>query len=122
MPISYAIDQPKNLVRTRCTGAVRFPEVLEHFDQLQSDPDRPWSLNVLLDFSGLATSPGAPEARGVAYRIQHMVDFGFGRCAVVAAEEREVAVARLFQELCGPAFTQVRVFPESSDAEAWVTQ
>jgi hypothetical protein len=33
MPISYAIDRTTNLVRTRSTGAARFPEVLEHFHQ-----------------------------------------------------------------------------------------
>lgn len=89
MSISYALDRPKSLLRTTCTGEVRFPEVLAHFDQLQRDPERPWRLDVLLDFAGLRTPPGVPEVRGVAFRIQHVLDFGFARCAVVAGDEGE---------------------------------
>jgi len=122
MPISYTLDRSRSLVRTRCTGEVRFPEVLAHFDHLQRDPERPWQLDVLLDFSGLATTPGIPEARGVAYRIQHKLDFGFERCAVVAGGESEVKAARMFQEMCRTAFTQVQIFPDTSAAESWLAR
>ena len=122
MPISYVIDRPRHLVRTRCTGEVRFPDVLSHFDQLQKDPERPWQLDVLLDFSGLVTTPGVPEVRGVAYRIQHVVDFGFERCAVVADSGPEIQAAQLFQEMCATGFTRVEIFPDASAAEHWLAR
>jgi hypothetical protein len=122
MPISYVIDRPRGLVRTICTGEVRFPDVLSHFDQLQKDPDRPWRLDVLLDFSGLLTTPGVPEVRGVAYRIQHVIDFGFERCALVAEQGPEIETARVFREVCGTRFSRVEVFPDAPSAEQWLAQ
>ncbi len=48
MPVTYEIDRARQLIHTRCVGAVVLDEVRRHFADLTLDPQCPERLDVLL--------------------------------------------------------------------------
>src|SRR5262249_57194633 len=84
MPITYQIDKSRGIIRTRCVGDVRLPDVLAHFRQLQIDDDRPSRLDVVLDLTDTTTLPSSEQLREVSEAIRRIQkDLQFGACAIV---------------------------------------
>ena len=72
MPVTYQIDKPQGLIRTKCAGAVALEEIVEHFRTLETDPECPDRLNVLLDLSDQTSMPTAEKLRGVVREINRV--------------------------------------------------
>lgn len=88
MPITYEIDPPKHLIRTRCFGDVNPKEIAKHFRELAQDTERPELLNVLLDLTGETSVPETEDLREVTYHLKELVrGVRFGACAIVAYNE-----------------------------------
>jgi hypothetical protein len=121
MPVIYQIDQAKGLIRTRCVGNVTFAEVMDHFSALARDPDCPRRLNVLLDLSESASSPGSAQLAAVAQAIGRIGDrVRFDACAIVAGADVLFGMARMFEVVAGEHFSVTRAFREVGEAETWL--
>ncbi len=79
MPVTYEIDKGNGIIRTRCSGAVTFPDVVEHFQTLERDADCPRSADVVLDLRELTSLPTNNQLRSV----------GEGPCVLVGPRNRE---------------------------------
>ena len=122
MPIEYRIDYDWNLVRTRCSGEVTLQQVLDHFDRLEQDPDRPPRLHVLLELTGLVTAPRSDELQAVARRINRLADLRFGLCAILVDRDLIFGIARIFVAFAEGRFEAVQVFKSAVAAEAWLAE
>jgi len=122
MPVTYKIDHSRGLIRTKCSGAVTFEEVLDHFQVLQGDPECPACLSVLLDFSELQTTPDSAQLRTVNHAIASIRSrVQFDVCAIVATTDVMFGIGRMFEILAEKQFRVIHVFRSVTDAEAWLT-
>jgi hypothetical protein len=122
MPIEYRIDHDWHLVRTRCTGTVTLQQVIDHFDQLERDRERPQRLHVLLELTGLVTAPRSDELQAVAARIERLADLRFGLCAIVVDRDLIYGIARIFAAFAETRFEAMQVFKSAAAAEAWLAE
>ena len=121
MPVVYVIDREQNLIRTRCIGDIKLPEVLEHFRTLQRDPDCPDWLDVFLDLREIASLPFTVEINTVAQEISTTKSrVQFKICAVVAASDAMFGMMRMFSVVAERYFSAVRVFRTGLEAEEWL--
>ena len=122
MPIEYQIDHDWELVRTRCSGAVSLQDVIEHFDKLEQDRERPPRLHVLLLLDELETAPRSDELQAVARRINKLTTLRFGLCAIVVDRDLIYGIARVFAALAESRFEAMQVFRSVTAAEAWLAE
>ncbi|MFI5211000.1 MAG: hypothetical protein ACHQ2E_11190 [Gemmatimonadales bacterium] len=122
MPIEYRIDHDWGLVRTRCTGEVTLQEVIEHFDVLERDPDRPPRLHVLLQLTGMLTLPRSDELQAVAGRMNRLTTLRFGVCAILVDRDIVYGIARMFAAFAESRFESVQVFKSAEAAETWLAE
>ena len=121
MPVTYTIDKPLKLIRTRCAGDVKLEEVLEHFQVLARDPDCPKRLDVLLDLRDMTSLPGIDELRDVARTIAGVRDMvAFGACAIVATRDPLFGMTRMFEVFAEDYFVASRVFRDVREAWTWL--
>ena len=121
MPVVYTIDREQNLIRTRCAGNLKLPEVLEHFRTLQRDPECPEWLDVFLDLRETTSLPFTLEINSVAQEISKTKSkVHFKICAVVAASEAMFGMMRMFSVVAERYFSAVRVFRSAHEAEEWL--
>lgn len=122
MPIEYRIDHDWELVRTRCTGQVTLQEVIEHFDVLERDPERPPRLHVLLQLTGMLTLPRSDELQAVAARMKRLTTLRFGVCAILVDRDIVFGIARMFAAFAESRFESVQVFKSAEAAETWLAE
>ncbi len=121
MPITYRIDRSRQLILTRCVGAVVLDEVRRHFVALGQDPECPERLDVLLDLSEMTTVPVSEQLRTVTNDIAHLrPDIQFGTCAIVAATPALFGMARMFEVLAAPYFSAMAVFRTEAEGVIWL--
>ncbi len=121
MPIIYRYDEHARRLVTHCEGGVRFQEVIEHFRQLGRDPRIKANSDVVLDLSFQTALPTLEQLDDIAAMIEDAAELvPFGRCAVVAAEDRVHDLGRAFQGFTWPLFTGIKVFRHNTDAIVWL--
>ena len=122
VPVTYEISGDPGLIRTRCTGAVSFREVLDHFRALETDPSLPGRLDVLLDLAETTSLPESDQLRSIAGRIEQLLGrVRWGACAIVAKRDALFGMSRMFEVFSGSSFVETKVFREVGEAEAWLT-
>jgi hypothetical protein len=123
MPVTYQIDKPNAVIRTKCTGSVTLDEVLRHFHELTQDPDCPDQVDVLLDLSEQTSVPQRDQLRAVASRIGSIRGrVQFEACAIVACTDALFGMIRMFQVFTEEFFRETAVFRTVADAEAWLAE
>jgi hypothetical protein len=121
VPITYAIDVDRGLIRTKCIGDVAFDEVVDHFSRLEADPAVPERLDVLLDLVGMASIPETSQLKVVAGRVgQLLTKVEWGACAIVAQRDVLFGVSRMFEVFSQNSFSATKVFRALDEAEAWL--
>ena len=121
MPVTYKIDCSRKLIRTKCSGNVTLPEVVDHFRELVQDPECPEYLDVLLDLSEETSLPTTSQLQSVAHeimRIRQRVHFGL--CAVVAERDALYGMLRVFEVIAQDYFRAINVFRTAHEAEVWL--
>ena len=123
MPVTYSIDNARNIIHTRCEGEVTFQEVTDHFAKLISDPTCPPRLNVLLDLTGLTSAPTSEQVRRVSSVIEdsrkHIV---FDTCAIAVSSELLYGMMRIFEVFTEKNFRQTRTFRSLDKAREWLNE
>lgn len=121
MPVTYSLDLPAGVVRTRCREFVTLPEVLGHFEALAADPDRPPRLDVLLDLRAVTSLPSSDKLRAAGEKMRVLrPSLEFGVCAIVVDSDPQHATAMLFQVAAARSFTASRIFRDLYEAERWL--
>jgi hypothetical protein len=121
MPVTYRIDRSKQLIHTRCIGAVVLEEVRRHFITLSQDKECPPRLDVLLDLSEMATLPESDQLRTVTSDIAHLrPQIQFGICAIVASRSPLFGMARMFEVFAERYFSATGVFRSEPEAVEWL--
>jgi hypothetical protein len=121
MPVTYKIDTNRKLIRTKCSGNVTLPEVVDHFRELAQDPECPEYLDVLLDLSEETSLPSTSQLQSVAYEIMRVRQrVHFGLCAVVAERDALYGMLRVFEVIAQDYFRAINVFRTGQEAEVWL--
>lgn len=121
MPITYSIDRTNAIIRTRCSGFVTFPEVIDHFESLARDPDCPKHLDALLDLRSQTSLPTTEKLAAVGDKIKETrAKVEFDACAIVVASDALQATAMVFEVVAARAFRVTRIFRDLYEAESWV--
>lgn len=121
MPVTYEIDQERELIRTRCEGPVKFTEVLEHFRALENDPSLPARPDVLLDLTAAEASPESDQLRSVAREVEILKKkIDWGACAIVADRDIWFGFARVFHAFAQEHFSQATVLRDLDEALRWL--
>jgi hypothetical protein len=121
MPVTYAIDPTKKLIRTRCAGPITLQEVIDHFHTLGQDPTCPDRLDVLLDVSEAQSLPQSAQIRGVSEALGKLrKKVRFGACAIVASSDAFFGMMRVFEAMSQEYFRVIRVFRAAPEAEEWL--
>ena len=121
MPVTYRIDKANRIIRTRCVGPVTIEEVIEHFRELERDPDGAGLLDVLLDLTEQTSIPKKEYLHQITReigRIREKVRFGI--CAVAAGSDVLFGMLRMFEVFAENQFQEIRVFRTVSEAAAWL--
>jgi hypothetical protein len=121
MPVEYEIEAGRDLLRTRCVGAVTFAEVLGHFRSLEADPALPKRLDVLLDLGEITALPEADQVEAIADAAGRLKEkVAWRRCAIFAPRDVVYGVSRMFAAISEPHFRETMVFRRLADAERWL--
>jgi hypothetical protein len=121
VPITYSIDRPAGVIRTRCRDPVTLPEVLGHFEELTADPECPPRLDVLLDFRGMTSVPTSEQLQAAGERMREIRSrIAFGACAIVVDNDAVHATAMIFQVAAARNLRASRIFHDLYEAERWL--
>src|SRR5580658_1293090 len=121
MPVTYAIDTKERVIRTRCIGNATLAEVVEHFRELERDPNCVDRLDVLLDLSEMTSLPRAVDIKAVPFEIARIREkVRFDACAVVATTDPLFGMLRMFEVLAERYFQAIHVFRTGAEAETWL--
>ena len=121
MPVEYTFDPGRNMIRTSCLGETTLPEVLSHFDELESDPGRPPRPDVLLDLSGMTSLPDPEQMRAAANRVGRSSRLvRYRACAIAAPREALYGMIRMFEVFAESHFERTAVFRTVGDADVWL--
>jgi hypothetical protein len=121
MPIPYEIDEARSLIRTRCTGTMTLPEVIDHFKELRADPRLPKRVNVLLDLTALVNAPERDQLRSVVAEVKEAgTALRWGAIAVAARTDLIYGMSRIFAVFVEDVFTSTGVFRQLAEAERWI--
>ena len=121
MPIHYAIDIARGVVRVDMWGNVGPNDTLSFLEQLGADPALRRAMPQLVDFRRVEAPPTAAESESVAQgfaRLRHR--FEGARCAVVVADPLVFGAIRQFAALAARAMVEVRPFLDEREAERWL--
>jgi hypothetical protein len=121
MPVTYTIDTREKVIRTRCVGMVTLADVVDHFRELERDPDCAGTLDVLLDLSETNTVPEAREIQAIPFELARIRDkVRFGACAIVATKDALFGMLRMFEVVAERFFRAIHVFRTRAEAETWL--
>ncbi len=119
MPVTYTIDG--GTIRTRCYGDLTLEEVIQHFHALESDPNCPRRLHVLLDVSEIQSTPSADQIFRVADEVRNVERrVKFDACAIVAGNDAMFGMMRMFEAMAQKSFRVTNTFRTALEAEAWL--
>lgn len=121
MPLTYSIDTNARLIRTTCAGNLTLEEVINHFHELQRDPNCPSRLDVLLDLTDVTSLPESRQLGAVALEVKKTLEkVRFDVCAIVAQRDALFGMLRMFEVMVEKYFRAIQVFRVRAEAETWL--
>ena len=121
VPVTYSIDVTRKLIRTTCSGAVTFAEVLDHFRSLGEDPACSGPLDVLLDLSETKSVPESHQLQSLGLTLGMVRRKAqFRDCAIVARSDVLFGMMRMFAVFAEEHFREVQVFRVVAEADSWL--
>jgi hypothetical protein len=123
MPITYRFDSELGCVHTRCAGAVGLEDVHAHFQALEADTSLPPRVDVLLDFTEIASVPESKQLEAVVGDIRRVgARIHWGACAIVAVDDAMFGMSRMLEVFAERQFERTHVFRDLSRARNWLVQ
>jgi len=96
-------------------------EVVEHFRELDRDPECTDRLDVLLDVSEVNSLPNASQIRAASLEVKKIQKkVRFDACAIVAVTDALFGMLRMFEVMTQDYFRVISVFRATTEAEAWL--
>ena len=121
MPISYAIDAARGIVRIEMTGAIGPADAVMFLERLAIEPALRPAMPQLVDFRRVQAPPTAAESESVANAFARLKwRFEGARCAIVVADPLMYGAIRQFAALAARACVEVRPFLDADAAERWL--
>ena len=121
MPIIYKLDRNAERIETQCIGDVTPGEVLEHFRELEADPELPKRLDVFLDLEQLTSIPKGDQIRDVSFEVDRLkATVEWGACAILATSDVVFGISRVFEVFTEGLFSRTRVFRDREEARRWL--
>ena len=121
MPITYHIDKALGTIHTRCSGDLKFDEVMDHFRALRQDPDCPERLDVLLDVTGCTSSPQSDQLRSAGAAVGKIREkVRFDACAIIVSDDLWFGMARMFLAFAEGHFRVSQVFRNLDEGKKWL--
>ena len=121
MPVSYQVDGDGRTIRTKCSGNLTMQEVLDHFHDLEQDPQCPVCPDVFLDLSEVESLPETPQLSIVVRTLKRIrPKVRFGACAILAHRDALVGMMRIFEVLAEEVFRSTATFRDEREAEIWL--
>ena len=118
MAISYVIDADRALVTTRWWGAVTDREVLDHNQNLRTDPEFDSGYRQLVDMTGITELRISTNLINET-AINQFFEPGTRR-AFVASSDAVFGMARMFALRAESVGQTIQVFRQSAPAEEWL--
>ena len=123
MPMSYTIDQARNLVVTVALGALGDADIMQHKAALRDDP------RVTPDMKELSDVRGIERLDVTEVGIRQMTRFdrdagasvGGNTLAIVATEDVIFGMARMYEMLTEEHVRTVQVFRDIDEATRWLS-
>ena len=102
-------------------GMLTLAEVVEHFRELDRDPECTDRLDVLLDVSEVKSLPNASQIRAASLEVKKIQKkVRFEACAIVAVTDALFGMLRMFEVMTQDYFWVIRVFRATAEAEEWL--
>jgi hypothetical protein len=121
MPIRYAVDDARRVIRTVGTGDVTPDEVASHLEALAGCLSREGQFDVLLDLGACTSLPSSDQLRRVVTDLSRLGGrHRFARCAIVARSDALFGMTRMFEVFARDQFEETRTFRETEEAERWL--
>jgi hypothetical protein len=118
MGMSYSIDRPRRLVRTRLWGAVSTADIVDLFSRIVLDPRFEPEFRSIADLRETTVLTG--DSMGFGSIASNQVYLAGVRRAMVATQDDVVAMLQLFATYSERFGQVVRVFTDIGEAERWV--
>jgi hypothetical protein len=122
MPLSYQIDEERNLVLTTGSGILTDDDIIQHNASLLSDPGFEPGMRELSDIRGIDRLEVTTEGvdRMVQHDERHAPEVKAHRLAIVASQDIVYGMARMYQSLTEQTVANVRIFGDIEEARAWL--
>ena len=122
MPISYYIDADRNLIVTEADGILTNDDLYEHRRKILRDPAFRPGMRELADTLSVERHEMSIEGIQRLVELQNANETLMGeyRLAIVTDSELAFGMARVYQALTIESLTQVRVFKDIQEADAWL--
>jgi hypothetical protein len=121
VPIHYAIDSARGIIRVEMSGVVGPGETVRFLERLAIDPALRPAMPQLIDVTRVKAPPSAADSESVAKGFARLRDrFEGARCGVVVTDPLMYGAIRQFAALAARAAVEVRPFMDEREAERWL--
>lgn len=121
MPVSYAIDAARGVVRITIGDDFTAAEAAALLERLAGDPALVPGMPQLVDLTRVTAAPTATESENLASALARLRGrFEGARCAVIVAHPAMYGAIRQLAALAARAGVEVRPFQDRVAADEWL--
>ncbi len=122
MPLKYEIIESKKLLYVKGIGAVFFPELMNHVDELCQDPKYKAPMKKLIDYRQIKKLDLSmdEQERFVEKKASVEKVFSGEKCAIVAPTDFGFALARVHAALSEGSDLDTSIFRDFNEALTWL--
>ena len=122
MPFTYRIDEEKKLIELNGYDLITRSEIINILQAVLFDPTRKKGFGFIMNFGQADLS--ALKAKDLEITIAHQKKFGdeyrFSKVSIVAQNDREFGIARMWEMMGFGDITNVKIFRNLPDAMDWL--
>ena len=122
MPLSYTIDNNRDVILTVASGILTDDELLEHKRKLRIDPLLKTGMVELTDLRKITELAVTPEGikRFVAQDQQDAELFKGYKLAIVVNQDFAFGMGRMYEMMTAANLPDVRIFRDMNEARLWL--
>jgi hypothetical protein len=120
MPVTYRIDADERIVHLTMTGECSYDEWERAMLAALADPSYRPGFGFLIDRRGADITTPDFIRRVVCFNLEHQVELGGGRRAVVVGSTADYGMGRMAEILSDDSPSPIRVFKDIDEALGWL--